>query len=37
MGPARTFNLLGNVVTAPADTRARQVFEITVSLRDMET
>ncbi len=36
-GPARTFNLLGNIVTAPADTRARQVFEITVSLRDMET
>jgi type IV pilus assembly protein PilW len=36
-GPARTFNLLGNTVTAPSDTRARQVFEITVSLRDMET
>jgi type IV pilus assembly protein PilW len=36
-GPPRTFTLLGNVVTAPADTRARQVFEITVSLRDMET
>lgn len=33
----RTYTLLGNVVTAPTDTRARQVFEITVSLRDMET
>ncbi len=35
---AQTFNLLGNTVTAPAtlDTRARQVFEITVSIRNME-
>jgi type IV pilus assembly protein PilW len=33
---APTFNLLGNTVTAPIDTRARQVFEITVSIRNME-
>jgi type IV pilus assembly protein PilW len=34
---APTFNLLGNTVTAPIDSRLRQVFEITVSMRDMET
>jgi hypothetical protein len=28
--------LLGNTVTAPIDTRSRQVFEITVSTRNME-
>jgi type IV pilus assembly protein PilW len=33
----RVFNLLGNTVTAPTDSRLRQVFEITVSMRDMET
>jgi type IV pilus assembly protein PilW len=33
---AQTFNLLGNIVTAPIDTRSRQVFEITVSTRNME-
>ena len=33
---APTFQLLGNTVTAPIDTRARQVFEITVSPRNME-
>jgi type IV pilus assembly protein PilW len=32
-----SYNLLGNTVTpAVADTRARQVFEITVSIRNME-
>jgi type IV pilus assembly protein PilW len=31
---ARTFDLLGTQVTAPIDTRMRQVFETTVSLRD---
>lgn len=30
----RTFDLLGTQVTAPLDTRIRQVFETTVSLRD---
>jgi type IV pilus assembly protein PilW len=34
---APTFTLLGNTVTAPIDNRMRQVFEITVSMRDMET
>jgi type IV pilus assembly protein PilW len=33
---APTYNLLGNTVTAPIDTRSRQVFEITVSTRNME-
>jgi type IV pilus assembly protein PilW len=33
---ATTYNLLGNTVTAPIDTRSRQVFEITVSTRNME-
>ncbi len=33
---AQTYNLLGNTVTAPIDTRSRQVFEITVSTRNME-
>jgi len=33
---APTFTLLGNTVTAPTDNRMRQVFEITVSTRDME-
>ena len=31
---ARTYNLLGNTVTAPRDTRARQVFEITIGVRN---
>lgn len=31
---ARTYDLLGTQVTAPRDTRMRQVFETTVSLRD---
>jgi type IV pilus assembly protein PilW len=33
---APTYTLLGNTVTAPIDTRSRQVFEITVSTRNME-
>jgi type IV pilus assembly protein PilW len=33
---APTYSLLGNTVTAPIDTRSRQVFEITVSTRNME-
>jgi type IV pilus assembly protein PilW len=33
---APTYTLLGNTVTVPRDTRARQVFEITVSMRNME-
>jgi type IV pilus assembly protein PilW len=33
---APVFQLLGNTVTAAIDTRARQVFEITVSTRNME-
>jgi type IV pilus assembly protein PilW len=33
---APSYNLLGSTVTAPIDTRARQVFEITVSTRNME-
>ncbi len=32
---APTFNLLGTTVTAPIDTRARQVFEMTIGLRDL--
>lgn len=31
---ARTYNLLGTRVTAPIDTRMRQVFETTISLRN---
>ena len=31
---ARTYNLLGTLVTAPIDTRLRQVFETTISLRN---
>lgn len=31
---ARTFNLLGTLVRAPIDTRMRQVFETTISLRN---
>lgn len=30
------YQLLGNTVTVPADTRSRQVFEITVSTRNLE-
>jgi type IV pilus assembly protein PilW len=32
---AQTYNLLGTTVTAPQDSRARQVFEVTVSLRNL--
>jgi type IV pilus assembly protein PilW len=32
---AAPYNLLGTLVTAPQDTRARQVFEITISLRNL--
>ncbi|MGA2398927.1 MAG: PilW family protein [Steroidobacteraceae bacterium] len=35
-GGAQVYHLLGNTVTVPADTRSRQVFEITVSTRNME-
>jgi type IV pilus assembly protein PilW len=31
---ARTFNLLGTIVTAPLDTRLRKVFDITITLRN---
>jgi hypothetical protein len=31
---APTYNLLGNIVTAPIDTRSRQVFEMTIGLRN---
>ena len=31
---ARTYDLLGTHVIAPIDTRMREVFETTVSLRD---
>jgi len=31
---AKTYNLLGTTVTAPIDSRARQVFELTISLRN---
>jgi type IV pilus assembly protein PilW len=34
---ALTYNLLGTTVTAPIDTRSRQVFEITVSARNAVT
>jgi type IV pilus assembly protein PilW len=33
---AQTYKLLGNTVTVLPDTRARQVFEITISTRNME-
>jgi type IV pilus assembly protein PilW len=33
---AQVYQLLGNTVTVPPDTRSRQVFEITVSTRNME-
>jgi type IV pilus assembly protein PilW len=33
-GPALTYNLLGTTVTAPVDTRARQVFEQTIAVRN---
>ena len=32
---ATTYNLLGTLVTAPIDTRARQVFDITIGLRNL--
>jgi hypothetical protein len=32
----QSYQLLGNTVYAPADTRSRKVFEITVSTRNME-
>jgi len=32
---APTYSLLGTTVTAPRDSRARQVFEVTVSLRNL--
>jgi type IV pilus assembly protein PilW len=35
-GANPSYPLLGNTVTVPADTRSRQVFEITVSTRNME-
>ena len=35
-GSNPSYTLLGNQVFVPADTRARQVFEITVSTRNME-
>jgi type IV pilus assembly protein PilW len=35
-GANQKYQLLGNTVYAPADTRSRQVFEITVSTRNME-
>ena len=31
---APTYNLLGTVVTAPIDTRARQEFEVTIAVRN---
>jgi hypothetical protein len=31
---ANTYNLFGTVVTAPLDTRARQVFEVTIAARN---
>ena len=31
---AQTYNLLGTQVTAPVDTRARQVFEETIAVRN---
>jgi type IV pilus assembly protein PilW len=34
---ALTYNLLGTIVTAPQDMRARQVFEVTVSVRNSLT
>jgi type IV pilus assembly protein PilW len=35
-GSNQSYQVLGNTVFAPADTRSRQVFEITVSTRNME-
>jgi hypothetical protein len=32
---APTYSLLGTTVTAPKDTRARQIFELTISLRNL--
>ena len=32
---ASTYNLLGTIVTAPLDNRARQVFELTIGLRNL--
>lgn len=32
---ASTYNLLGTTVTAPLDSRARQVFELTIGLRNL--
>ena len=32
---AKTYNLLGSVVTAPIDTRNRQVFDVTVGVRNV--
>jgi type IV pilus assembly protein PilW len=32
---APTFSLLGTTVTPPRDTRARQVFELTIGIRNM--
>jgi type IV pilus assembly protein PilW len=32
---AQTFNLLGTTVTAPLDTRKRQVFDMTIGLRNL--
>jgi type IV pilus assembly protein PilW len=32
--PTATYNLLGTTVTAPKDSRARQVFEMTIGLRN---
>jgi type IV pilus assembly protein PilW len=34
---APTFNLFGTTVTAPIDTRTRQVFEITIAVRNSVT
>jgi type IV pilus assembly protein PilW len=33
--PANTYNLFGTIVTAPKDTRARQVFEVTIASRNL--
>lgn len=33
--PARTYTLLGTTVTAPADTRLRQVFTINIAVRNL--
>ena len=31
---ATTYNLFGTLVTAPVDTRVRQVFEVTIAARN---